>query len=96
LSVPDGTIGRTPRRVPRTEPLRSYTGVPLRREVTFKFALEPTRDQQRQLLAHAGAARLAFNHHLARVKINMTRVGPNQTSTVGPNGVVILTTSTSG
>ncbi|NJC84549.1 hypothetical protein [Planosporangium mesophilum] len=45
-----------PRRQARTEPLRSHTGMPLTREVAFKFALDPTCDQSRQLLAHAGAA----------------------------------------
>lgn len=45
--------------------------MPLTRAVTFKFALDPNRDQQNALFAHAGAARFAFNHHLARVKANL-------------------------
>jgi hypothetical protein len=43
-----------PRRQPRTEPLCSAAGVALTREVAFRFALDPTREQQRALLAHAG------------------------------------------
>jgi putative transposase len=39
--------------------------------VTFKFALDPNRAQEQVLFAHAGAARFAFNHHLARVKANL-------------------------
>jgi putative transposase len=39
--------------------------------VSFKFALDPTDEQARQLFAHAGAARFAFNHHIARVKANL-------------------------
>ncbi|MGH8889941.1 MAG: RNA-guided endonuclease TnpB family protein [Acidothermaceae bacterium] len=41
------------------------------REVTFRFALDPTRAQAQMLSAHAGAARFAFNHHIARVKANL-------------------------
>ena len=60
-----------PRRTPKTEPLRSSGGAPLTREVAFKFALDPTGEQEQTLLAHAGAARLGFNHHLGRVKANL-------------------------
>jgi Helix-turn-helix domain len=58
--------------------LVSHTGVPLSRATTFRFTLDPTRAQHRQLLAHAGAARLAFNHHLGRVNaaINLARYTP--------------------
>jgi putative transposase len=52
-------------------PLTSHTGVPLTRSVTFRFTLDPTRQQHQQLLAHAGASRLAFNHQIARVKANL-------------------------
>jgi putative transposase len=51
--------------------LVSRSGVPLIRATTFRFTLDPNRAQHQQLLAHAGAARLAFNHHLARVKANL-------------------------
>jgi putative transposase len=51
--------------------LVSRSGVPLTRATTFRFTLDPNRAQHQQLLAHAGAARLAFNHHLARVKANL-------------------------
>jgi putative transposase len=51
--------------------LVSQTGVSLTRATTFRFALDPNREQEQRLLAHAGAARLAFNHHLGRVKANL-------------------------
>jgi putative transposase len=55
----------------RAEALVSHTGVPLTRPVTFRFTLDVTRDQHQQLLAHAGAFRLAYNHQIARVKANL-------------------------
>ncbi|MGH8939876.1 MAG: helix-turn-helix domain-containing protein [Actinomycetes bacterium] len=51
--------------------LVSHTGVPLGRATTFRFTLDVNQEQHQQLLAHAGAARLAFNHHLGRVKANL-------------------------
>lgn len=54
-----------------TGPLVSHTGVPLTRSTTFRFTLDPTKAQHQKLLAHAGAARLMFNHHIARVKANL-------------------------
>ncbi len=51
--------------------LVSHTGVPLTRATTFRFTLDPNHEQCQQLLAHAGAARLAFNHHLGRVRANL-------------------------
>ena len=51
--------------------LVSHAGVPLTRASTFRFTLDPNRAQHQQLLSHAGAARLAFNHHLGRVKANL-------------------------
>lgn len=62
VSVRADTMGTTPRRSPRTEPLRSHTGVSLTRAVTFKFALDPNQEQR---------ALFAFNHHLARIKANL-------------------------
>jgi putative transposase len=49
----------------------SHTGVRLTRSTTFRFTLDPNREQEQRLLAHAGAARLAYNHHLGRVKANL-------------------------
>jgi len=51
--------------------LVSHTGVALSRTTTFRFTLDPNREQEQVLLAHAGAARLAYNHHLARVRSNL-------------------------
>jgi putative transposase len=51
--------------------LVSQTGVPLTRATTFRFTLDPNREQEQRLLAHAGAARLAYNHHLGRVRANL-------------------------
>lgn len=52
-------------------PLVSHSGVVLSRATTLRFTLDPTSAQQQTLSSHAGAARLAFNHHLARVKANL-------------------------
>ena len=41
------------------------------RATTFRFTLDVSVAQHQLLLAHAGAARLAFNHQLARVKANL-------------------------
>src|SRR5664279_3818684 len=51
--------------------LVSHTGVPLTRSTTFRFTLDANAEQHQRLLAHAGAFRLAFNHHLGRVKANL-------------------------
>jgi putative transposase len=51
--------------------LVSHTGVPLTRPVAFRFALDVTREQHEVLMRHAGAARFAYNHHLARVRVNL-------------------------
>jgi len=77
LSVLRGTMQIVPktatpkRETAETPPLVSHTGVPLTRPVTFRFTLDPTREQHQQLLAHAGASRLAFNQQLGRVKANL-------------------------
>jgi putative transposase len=47
--------------------------------MAFVFALDPTREQQRALLAHAGAARLTFNRHIARVKANLDQRAAEKT-----------------
>lgn len=54
-----------------TAPLVSHTGVPLTRATTFRFTLDPTREQHQRLLVHAGAFRMAFNHQVGRVKANL-------------------------
>ena len=51
--------------------LVSHTGVPLTRATTYRFTLDVNREQHQLLLQHAGASRLAFNHHLGRVKDNL-------------------------
>ncbi len=71
LSVPGGTIGFVPVATGSADTLVSHTGVPLARVTTFKFTLDVNDEQHHRLLAHAGASRLAFNHHLARVKANL-------------------------
>jgi putative transposase len=74
LSVVCGTISLVPKdaAMKQASPvLVSHTGVPLTRATTFRFTLHANRAQARQLLAHAGATRLAFNHHLGRVKANL-------------------------
>lgn len=71
LSVPGGTIGFVPVATGPADTLMSHTGVPLTRATTFKFTLDVNREQHHRLLAHAGASRLAFNHHIGRVKANL-------------------------
>jgi hypothetical protein len=41
----------------------------------YRFALDPTPRQVGDLLRHAGAARVAFNWGLARVKANLGQRG---------------------
>ncbi len=71
LSVPGGTIGFVPVATGSADTLVSHTGVPLTRATAFRFTLDVDTEQHRRLLAHAGAFRLAFNHHIARVKANL-------------------------
>ena len=69
-----GTISRVLRDAAVEKPslaLVSHTGVPLSRSTTFRFTLDPNREQHQWLLAHGGAARLAHNYHLGRVKANL-------------------------
>lgn len=48
----------------------------LTRACAFRFALDPTRDQEAVFWRYAGARRFAYNHHLARVRDNLeTRAG---------------------
>jgi hypothetical protein len=78
LSVASGTVSGVPRDAAVEKPslvLFSNTGVPLARSTTFRFTLDPNREQQQALLAQAGAARLAYNHHPGRVKANLDQRG---------------------
>ncbi|SNY68621.1 helix-turn-helix domain-containing protein [Paractinoplanes atraurantiacus] len=51
--------------------LVSHTGHRLVRRTAFKFALDLTDEQERRCRQYAGAARLAYNHHIGRVKANI-------------------------
>lgn len=51
--------------------LVSHTGHRLSRAVAFQFTLDPTRSQAQDFFRCAGAARFAFNHHIASVKANL-------------------------
>jgi putative transposase len=57
----------------------SQSGVALTRATTFRFALNVNHEQHQRLLAHAGASRLAFNHHLGRVKANLDQRAAERT-----------------
>jgi putative transposase len=57
-----------PSRRPKTEPLRSATGVELNREVAFRFAVDPDPGVEAALWRHAGAARYAWNKALGWVR----------------------------
>jgi putative transposase len=75
--VPSGTIGGMTTGATLEKPSRvlaSHTGVSLSRPTTFRFTLDPNRAQHRRLLAHAGAARLAYNHQIGRVKANLAQL----------------------
>ena len=72
MSVVCGTISGVPMLAGKDDTaLVSHTGVPLTRSMTFRFTIDPNREQAKRLLAHAGAARLAYNHHLGRVQANL-------------------------
>lgn len=71
MSVAPGTIGFVPVAAGSADILVSHTGVPLTRSTTFTFTLDVNHEQHQRLLAHAGASRLAFNHHIGRVKANL-------------------------
>jgi putative transposase len=81
LSVPTGTIKGMPVAAGKTTDavLVSHTGVPLTRATTFRFTLDVNAEQHQRLLAHAGASRLAFNHHLGRVKANLDQRAAERT-----------------
>jgi putative transposase len=82
LSVLGGTITCVPAAAPeKTDdtPLVSHTGVPLTRSTTLRFTLAPNQEQHHRLLAQACAARLAFNHHIGRVKANLDQRAAERT-----------------
>ncbi len=56
----------------RDEQLVSANGAALTRPVAFKFALEPNLEQSRRLFMCAGARRFAYNHHIGRIKDNLS------------------------
>ncbi|MGQ0777043.1 MAG: helix-turn-helix domain-containing protein [Pseudonocardiales bacterium] len=45
----------------------------------YRFALDPTPTQQRALLSHAGASRVAYNWALALVKANISQRAAEKT-----------------
>lgn len=55
----------------RTISIFSHTGEVLSRAVTFQFPLDPNAQQRILFAKCAGARRFTFNHHLARVKVNL-------------------------
>ncbi|MGH3365537.1 MAG: IS607 family element RNA-guided endonuclease TnpB [Nocardioidaceae bacterium] len=59
--------------------LVSHTGVRLTRATTFRFTLDVNQHQHQRLLAHAGAFRRAFNHHIGRVKANLEQRAAERT-----------------
>ncbi|MGH3501491.1 MAG: helix-turn-helix domain-containing protein [Nocardioidaceae bacterium] len=54
----------------------------------YRFALDPTPAQQRALAAHAGAARLAFNHMLAHVKAVMDQRAAEKTYDIAEEDLI--------
>ena len=68
-------MAATPTTAPQAKgaPLISATGQVLSRSVTFQFALDPTEEQRTLFAKCAGARRFTINHHLARVKENLTQ-----------------------
>lgn len=97
MSVVGGSMSLMPLKVSRTAPVTaptpaaqhdpvvvSHAGVALTRATTFRFTLDVTAAQHQLLLAHAGASRLAFNHHLARVKANLDQRAAETTYGVAP------------
>jgi len=57
----------------------SHTGVPLTRATTIVFTLDPNAEQRELLTSHAGAFRLAFNHHIGRVFANLDQRAAEKT-----------------
>ncbi len=51
--------------------------------LAYRFALDPTPSQVRALRSHAGAARVAFNWGLARVKANLDQRAAERSYGIG-------------
>lgn len=80
VSVVYGTVADVPVTAAKDDAmLVSHAGVPLTRSTTFRFTLDVNTEQHQRLMADAGAARLAFNHHLARVKANLDQRAAERT-----------------
>lgn len=60
-------------------PVVSHAGVPLARQVAFRFTLDPTREQHATLMSHAGAARFTHNHQVTRIYANMDQRAAEKT-----------------
>src|ERR1041385_4746683 len=88
-----------PRRRPKTEPLRSATGIALTREVAFRFALDPDRDLEAALWRHAGAARFAWNKAPGGVRHGLAcrdERGTSRPATAEPRGPAAADKSAAG
>jgi transposase len=51
--------------------------------LAYRYALDPTPAQERALRSHVGAARVAFNWGLARVKANLAQRGAERSYGIG-------------
>jgi putative transposase len=69
------------------EVLVSHTGHRLVRRTAFKFALDPNREQDNLLFQYAGASRLAYNHHIGRVKANLGQRAAELSYGIDPAGL---------
>ena len=89
LSVLDDTIGfMVVAATARDDTaLVSHAGLPLTRATTFRFTLDVNREQHHLLLGHAGASRLAYNHHLGRVKANLEQRAAERSYGIGEDAL---------
>lgn len=69
MSARTGTINVVPVR----KPLTFHTGETLSRATTFKYALDLNQAQEQDAFSFVGARRYTFNHHLGRVKANLSQ-----------------------
>ena len=51
--------------------------------LAYRYALDPTPAQERALRSHVGAARVAFNWGLARMKANLAQRGAERSYGIG-------------
>ena len=70
--------------------LVSHAGVRLPRATTFRFTLDLDSEQAMSCSSHAGASRMAYNHHLARVKANLNQRAAELTYGVEPDDLTPL------